>query len=192
MEESGALVIRRHRGDPGDAIAVVARVDDDFSRVVEQHHDRLAQFAFALCGDREQAEQAVVDAYARVWPKFQRGNVEHTLPRLWRAVIHEIERTSRRPFATRARRRRRSTTADATSDATSDAASAGSSTDPTDDDLWAALGRLPVHSRVAIVLYCLDGLSERDAAELLDVPVETLRERAARGVDQLADGAQRA
>jgi RNA polymerase sigma-70 factor, ECF subfamily len=59
-----------------------------------------------------------------------------------------------------------------------------------DDDellsIQAALQRLPEEQREAIGLVLVEGLSYKEAAEVLDVPVGTLTSRLARGRDALA------
>ena len=51
----------------------------------------------------------------------------------------------------------------------------------------AALARLPEEQRSAIALVLIDGMSYRDAASVLGVPVGTLTSRLARGRDALAE-----
>ncbi len=49
-----------------------------------------------------------------------------------------------------------------------------------------ALAQLPEDQRIAIALVLIEGLSYKDAAALLDVPIGTLTSRLARGRDALA------
>ena len=50
---------------------------------------------------------------------------------------------------------------------------------------WAAVRRalaeLPAQQRVTLTLICVDGMSYKEAAEILDIPVGTLASRVARG-----------
>lgn len=48
-----------------------------------------------------------------------------------------------------------------------------------------ALTRLPEDQRVAVSLVLIEGLSYKDAAEVLDVPVGTLTSRLSRGREAL-------
>ena len=50
----------------------------------------------------------------------------------------------------------------------------------------AALERLPVEQREAVALVLIDGLSYREAAELLEVPIGTVTSRIARARESLA------
>jgi RNA polymerase sigma-70 factor, ECF subfamily len=57
-------------------------------------------------------------------------------------------------------------------------------------DRWsaeAALGRLPDDQRLAVSLVLVEGLSYKDAAEVLDVPLGTLTSRLARGREALQE-----
>jgi RNA polymerase sigma-70 factor (ECF subfamily) len=57
-------------------------------------------------------------------------------------------------------------------------------------DRWSAesaLTRLPEDQRVAVSLVLVEGLSYKDAAEVLDVPVGTLTSRLARGREALQE-----
>jgi len=52
-------------------------------------------------------------------------------------------------------------------------------------DLRAAMDRLPIEQREAILLIGLEGLPYEDAAKVLNVPIGTIRSRLSRGRDQL-------
>jgi RNA polymerase sigma-70 factor (ECF subfamily) len=57
-------------------------------------------------------------------------------------------------------------------------------------DRWSAetaLARLPEDQRLAVSLVLIEGLSYKDAAEVLDVPLGTLTSRLARGREALQD-----
>jgi RNA polymerase sigma-70 factor (ECF subfamily) len=54
-------------------------------------------------------------------------------------------------------------------------------------DVHAALGRLPDHERETLLLAYFDGLTQREIAERLDVPLGTVKARAARGTRRLAE-----
>ena len=53
------------------------------------------------------------------------------------------------------------------------------------NNTWAAVRRalseLPAQQRVALTLICVDGMSYKETAEILDIPVGTLASRVARG-----------
>jgi RNA polymerase sigma-70 factor (ECF subfamily) len=53
-------------------------------------------------------------------------------------------------------------------------------------NLLAAIHHLPVEQREAVVLVLIDGVSYRDASDLLDIPIGTLTSRIARARESLA------
>jgi len=61
--------------------------------------------------------------------------------------------------------------------------------DDTNTSLWAvsaAMGKLPEEQRLAVALVLVEGMSYKEAAALLDVPIGTLTSRLARGRTALA------
>lgn len=62
---------------------------DGFRAVVEAHQAGLVRLAHALCGDWGVAEDCVAAAFARVWPRWSRGQVLDVDRYLRRAVINE-------------------------------------------------------------------------------------------------------
>jgi RNA polymerase sigma-70 factor (ECF subfamily) len=55
-----------------------------------------------------------------------------------------------------------------------------------DDDITGALEQLPEDFRIAVVLSDIEGLSYKEIASILDVPIGTVRSRIARGRRRLA------
>jgi RNA polymerase sigma-70 factor (ECF subfamily) len=53
-------------------------------------------------------------------------------------------------------------------------------------NLIAAIHHLPVEQREAVVLVLIDGVSYRDASDMLDIPIGTLTSRIARARENLA------
>jgi RNA polymerase sigma-70 factor (ECF subfamily) len=80
---------------------------------------------------------------------------------------------------TRARRRRTAVMAPE-----DEAAEVGDTGIDRDIELWSiqsALERLPEEQRLAVALVLIEGLSYREAAQVMDVPIGTLTSRLARG-----------
>src|SRR5581483_11124689 len=73
-----------------------ARDAGSFAQVFDEHYVGLVRLALAHCGDRALAEDAVAEAYARVWPRFSRGTVADVDAYLRRAVLNEIRGRFRR------------------------------------------------------------------------------------------------
>jgi RNA polymerase sigma-70 factor (ECF subfamily) len=80
---------------------------------------------------------------------------------------------------TRSRRRR-----DAVLAPENEGAEVGDTGTDRDIELWSiqsALERLPEEQRLAVALVLVEGLSYREAAQVMDVPIGTLTSRLARG-----------
>lgn len=144
-----------------------------FEAVYRAHRVRLVRVAFAMCGDRRVAEDAVADAVTRVWPRFRDGHIDDAGPYLRRAVANEmIGRFRRRGTEESALRRQGPAGVVAGPDADAQV-------------LWHALLRLPVSQRAVLVLRFLEDLSEADTAAALGISVGTVKSRASRGLEAL-------
>lgn len=150
---------------------------DRFSKIVAAHHQQLARLAYLLCNDRQQAEDAVAEAYAWVWPKFRRGTIDDLLPYLRNAVANQVRGgLRRRMLEQREVERRRVDWHD------------GVSPERSVDDaeiILPLLESLPQNQRAVIVLRYYEDLSEDEIAETLDIPAGTVKSRCARGLEQL-------
>jgi RNA polymerase sigma-70 factor (sigma-E family) len=147
-----------------------------FDRAVDEHHARLARFAFRLCGDPVMAEDVVAEAYARVWPKWRRGGVDDLVPYLHKAVVNEVYgRGRRRRVELRASERTVERPPTGQFEAEVGERSA----------LSAAIDRLPLTQRVVVVLRLVDDMSEQETADLLGVPTGTVKSRLSRALDAL-------
>jgi RNA polymerase sigma-70 factor (ECF subfamily) len=137
-----------------------------------RHLDRLYRAAWALCGDREDAEDLVQETFARVLarPRLLRGGQE--LPYLMGAMHNTFR--SRRRYA--ARRPAIAATLDDIVD---------EDRTPTARPEWAleikevyaTIAALPDHYRTAIVAVDLMGLSYREASNALKIPEATITSR---------------
>jgi RNA polymerase sigma-70 factor (sigma-E family) len=150
---------------------------DTFGELVDRHHVRLTHLAFMLCGDRAQAEDAVAEAYARVWPRFRRGRVTEPLPYLRRAVVNQVNGALRRLVLERREASR--CEADARVSVRVEEAVNDRET------LRPALLALPAPQRAVVVLRYLEDLSEDETASLLGIQPGTVKSRSARALEQL-------
>jgi RNA polymerase sigma-70 factor (ECF subfamily) len=150
-------------------LGVLRRLDaGDLGR----HLDRLYRAACALCGSREDAEDLVQDAYARVLarPRFLRSDDD--LRYLLRVLRHTFVSSLR----TRARRPRTDTSLD-------EAEIADLSPSRRPDEVaetravYTAIAALPPDFRDALVAVDVVGLSYREAAAQLRVKEATLTTR---------------
>lgn len=151
--------------------------DEQFAAIVASHHQRLARLAYLLCSSREQAEDAVADAYAKVWPRYRRGQVHDPAGYLRRAVVNQVRGGLRRRVLERREQQRQRVDW-----------RGGASPEHSVDDrqlLEPALGRLSPGQRAVIVLRFYEDLSEEETAALLGIRVGTVKSRCARALDQL-------
>ncbi len=142
---------------------VAAVGDRDFDALVRRHLPAVTAYARALTRDRWAAEEAVQETFLRAW-KYQdsfdrRGSFEGWLIRICRnCVIDAAARPSYEPLPT--------------DDRLPSAPAPGAGAEL--DDL---LARLPVAQREVVVLVGVLGYRYEEVAELLGVPVGTVRSR---------------
>jgi RNA polymerase sigma-70 factor (ECF subfamily) len=135
---------------------------------------RLRRFARALTRHAADADDLVQLAVERALMRSQQWQPGSSLTNWMLAIVRNawIDET-------RARRRR-----DAVLAPEDAAAEVGDTGTDRDIELWSiqsALERLPEEQRVAVALVLIEGLSYREAAQVMDVPIGTLTSRLARG-----------
>jgi RNA polymerase sigma-70 factor (sigma-E family) len=151
-------------------------IEGEFAEAVERYISDLARFAYLMCGDRAQAEEAVAEAFSRAWPQWRKGKVDDLLPYLRRTIVHQIyHRSRRRRLERREEELRRPAAPD------------GRFEHHVDErhTLWPLVTRLPLPQRVVVVLRIVEDLSEEQAAELIGVPVGTVKSRLSRALANL-------
>jgi RNA polymerase sigma-70 factor, ECF subfamily len=164
--------------EPSDLALLRAHTDGDagaFDVLVRRHSDRLWAVALRTLGDREEAADAVQDALISAFRSADRFRGDS-------AVTTWLHRIVVNACLDRVRRRQARPTVDLPEN---DIASPDIDTD-TAMDVNAALRQLPADQRAAIVLVDMEGFSVADAAEVLAVPVGTVKSRCARGRARLA------
>jgi RNA polymerase sigma-70 factor (sigma-E family) len=144
---------------------------EDYATVFARHHGRLLRVAELVAGDAEVAADAVAEAFACTYPHWRRGRVDDVGAYLRRAVLHEIQRGWRR---------RRPTP-----DGVITTVGAEDDRVAEHDRVLRALRGLPARQRSAVVLRYYDDRSEADIAEVLDVPVGTVKSTLSRALDRL-------
>lgn len=147
----------------------------DFDDVFLGQHERLLRLAGLLCGDAGQAEDAVAEVFARLYRRWQPGRIQDLDAYLRRAVVNEVTAEfRRRARAGRAPRRPSGVTVTATEDDVVER-----------DRVWRAMLRLPGRQRAVLVLRFFDDASEARVADILGVPLGTVKSTAARGLARL-------
>ena len=159
----------------------MANADDQIHSDIVAMLPRLRRFARALAGqaaDADDVVQIAVERALRRLDQFEEGTkLDSWLYSIVRnAWIDEARARARRGkiFAPAEAGERRGDEGAAAVHARLDV-----------QDLSAAMQTLPQEQREAVALVCVEGLSYRDAAETLAVPIGTLTSRLARGRETL-------
>jgi RNA polymerase sigma-70 factor (ECF subfamily) len=135
---------------------------------------RLRRFARALTRHPQDADDLVQLAVERALTRSKQWRPDSSLTNWMLAIVRNawIDET-------RARRRR-----DAVLVPENEAVEVGDTGIDRDIEGWSiqsALERLPEEQRLAVALVLVEGLSYREAAQVMDVPIGTLTSRLARG-----------
>lgn len=146
--------------------------DDDFQAFVEQRYTALLRTAYLLCGSRDRAEDLLQNALAAALPKWRR--MDHPEAYLRRIMVNQLANLWRRPI-------REIVTAVLPDRAWRDDGFEER------DELWLALGRLPVRMRAVLVLRYWEDRSEQETAQILGVTVGTVKSHSSRGLARLRE-----
>jgi RNA polymerase sigma factor (sigma-70 family) len=159
-------------GPPSDATLLVGVVERDigaFRTLYERHAGWLALRLARRCNDSELVADAVQDTFVAIWqkPRSFRGDGD-VAAWLWGIAIRRL--------VSRLRQRTDVTAAFGSSE-TVPAAEDEVLLSVEYGDPGAALARLSPEMRAVIQAVVLDGLSAREAAQLLNVPVSSVKTR---------------
>ena len=173
-DEAADLELIRRAGE-GDERA--------FERLVDRHYASCLRFALHMLGEREDAEEAVQDAFVRVW----RALPEYEDRERFGGWLYRILVNCCRTLAARRQRRGQLVVADEAL-----VAAAGSSGGDGDAGEWTeevgrALARLPEAQREAFLLHHVEELSYEEMAVITGRGVSALKMRVSRACDRLRD-----
>ena len=177
---------------PPDAALIAAALDPAatlpdrkaaFGALVDRHADRLHDTLTKLLGDRHDAADAAQEAFVKAWRKLDTFRAESSF-RTWLTRIALNAAASRRRTA--ARRGTRTGLPEAPAvDPRAAAPDAAALSDERAGAVRAALAGLAEEFRAVVVLKEFDGLAYEEIAEVVGVPVGTVRSRLHRGREQL-------
>lgn len=161
---------------------VVAGLDrtqtgEDFARVYAAHHAEALRLAYLLCGNRERAEDAVAEAFVRVYRQMGRSDIREPRAYVRRAVVNEVNSRFRRLALERRQALRRTGDGRGTRGADEELVE--------HDQVFAALRQLSQRQRAAVVLRFYEDLSEKAIAEAMGISVGTVKSTLHRGLDRL-------
>ena len=148
--------------------------DADFGEQVGTLLPRLRRFARTLTRHPQDADDLVQLAVERALTRSKQWRPDSSLTNWMLAIVRNawIDET-------RSRRRR-----DAVLVPENEAAEVGDTGTDRDIEWWSiqsALDGLPEEQRLAVALVLIEGLSYREAAQVMEVPIGTLTSRLARG-----------
>ncbi len=173
-----------------------AAQEGEFEREMLPHLDSVYHFALRLAGSPDAAEDLVQDTYLRAYRAFgtftQGTRAKSWLFTICRNVFLRRQEREQRHADIVAREAPHTDTGGARSDAVAPLWS-GDSQDPegeffasiVDAEVLRAIDALAEEFRTAVVLSDLEGLSYQEIADLMEVPVGTVKSRLSRGRRQL-------
>ncbi len=151
----------------GSRSSVATRRDPaPFEAAVRPHYASLVRRLVMVLGNEEDAQDIAQEAYLRAfraWDRFDGTDVRAWLYTIGLHLAFNQLRGRRRLLAAVRRVEPRPWT------------------DPSDPDLWAALGRLEARTRSALLLNVVDGYTQREIAAMLAVPEGTVASWLSRG-----------
>ena len=163
---------------------------DQFQREALPHLDAVYRFALRLSGSPSAAEDLVQDTYYRAWRSWE----QYTPGTKCKSWLFTICRNVFLRKRERSQRHDEILTEQAPDDPETlsrenPVFAASKDHDPegdffrglVDDEVLDAIDRLPEEYRTAVVLSDLEGLAYKEVAELMDVPVGTVKSRLFRG-----------
>jgi RNA polymerase sigma-70 factor (sigma-E family) len=150
-----------------------------FAAVFNAHHRQAVRLAYLLVSDPHQAEDVVSEAFAKVYVRWQRGDVRDVGAYVRRAVANEANSRLRRRYLERRVAGERSGDDRGVRRVDDDAADR--------DAVWQAIQRLPVKQRAAVVLRYYEDLPEAEVAEVLGISVGTVKSNTSRGLARLQE-----
>ena len=158
---------------------ILAGDDEAFARLVDRHHDRCARIAFRILGNREDAEEAVQDAFLRAY----RALASYEERERFQAWLTRILVNQCRTIRMRADKREQVFSELALDDALI-AAPSGDAGDAW-PDLDQALARLPAEQREALVLRYADDLTYEEMSRITGAGESALKMRVQRAFARL-------
>jgi RNA polymerase sigma-70 factor (ECF subfamily) len=156
--------------------------DGGYERIVMEHKDRILSYATMMLRDSSEAQDIAQESLVRLWQ--HRAGVDGD------GAVHWLRRTAHNLCIDRLRRRRsRPETCD--EDAVARGVDPAAGPDRRAESgqmvgmLQRALAALPERDRAVILLREVQGLPYGEIAEILDVPLGTLKARLHRAREQL-------
>jgi RNA polymerase sigma-70 factor (ECF subfamily) len=153
-----------------------------FDELMGAHEDRVFAICLRTLGDREMALDAVQETFITVFRKVAQFEGKSAFS-TW---IYRVAVNTCYDVARRAKRRRAEPLPDHTDPADTAAGDAFAAAELR-PDIARAVADLPEEFRAAVILSDLEGLPLQDVADIIEVPVGTVKSRVFRGRRLLAE-----
>jgi RNA polymerase sigma-70 factor (ECF subfamily) len=176
-----------------DVPSLVARAADGdvaaFERLVAAYQPKVYSFAFTFTGSPDEARDLAQEALIKVYRSIGSFRFQSSFTTWLFSVVRNTFLDAYKSRAARERARETSLDGEAyhLRDALSEAALAEERLLRQDERraLWRALRRVPTAYRTVVVMFDVQGLSYDEIAQVLKVPVGTVKSRLKRGRDAL-------
>ncbi|MGI9422651.1 MAG: RNA polymerase sigma factor [Hyphomicrobiaceae bacterium] len=151
-------------------------MDNEFRAELVKLLPRLERFAYALTGNLDQGDELVQEACARALERKDQWQPGTRLDSWMYRIVRNIWIDSRRTIKVRGEQVEIGTAHDLS------VVDGRTVTDArmTLEVVSRAMAQLPEEQRLVIALICIDGLTYREAAEIVDAPIGTVMSRLAR------------
>lgn len=149
-----------------------------FAAAYDEYHRRALHVAGLLHGNRAEAEDAVAEAFARIWRRYRHTDIEALWPYLRASLLNDFRSGLRRKALERREIERAKT--QGVFETTGSISKVGPR-----ELMVQALRQLPPRQRAAVVLRYFDDLTEEQTAEVLGCSVGTVKSSVFRGLEKL-------
>jgi RNA polymerase sigma-70 factor (ECF subfamily) len=172
-----------------DLLTLVARGDADAFEVIYERHARVAfSLAFRLLGDRQAAEDLVQDALLAVWRGAGTYSSARGSVRTWLlSIVHNRGVDRLRTLAAMARRQEALELAELRRPDEPDTATVGIG-QALAGSVRRELGALPSEQSEVLTLAYYGGFTHNEIAEMLELPLGTVKSRMRLGLERLRRG----
>lgn len=168
------LDVAMHGSPPGELEAPVVRLTETFDIFYRREFPRMVAVVYAITGQRFVAEELAQEACMRAYRSWDRVR-GYDKPGAWLRRVTVNLATSHL--------RRRLVEAKALALVAVRVRAPLDSHPAAEQELWAAVGNLPVRQRQAFALHYVDGLPVAEIAEVLDVAESTVKTHLQRARD---------
>lgn len=149
---------------------------DDIRPLIIEFLPRLRRFAYSLAGNLDQGDDLVQETCLRALSRAEQWQPGTRLDSWMYRIAQNIWLDRVRANKVRGT----SVDIDSVPDLTSHDGRAVTESRLTLEEVAAGISRLPSEQQVLVALVCIEGLSYKEAAEILDVPIGTVMSRLAR------------